>query len=275
MSDVIAAVHALEHRGVRWSIRVTPLDEPDAAILEHNPDRVLPTASAAKILVLVAAASAMESGELDPAEPLSRSVVTPVADSGIWQSLAADTLPAADVALLVGAASDNWATNVLLMRLGGVERIRAMAAERGVSDVDLHDIVRDVRTAQDPATLSSGSARGYTDALVRLWTDSGLRPAVSARVRGWLSEGLDLSMVGGAFGLDPLSHRESDRGYRLANKTGTDLGIRVDVGVVAGPARSLAYAAIASWTDEADPSLREDVLAAMGLLGQTLRTHVD
>lgn len=274
MPELTASIDALQRRGVAWSIRAAPIDAPAEPIFVRDEDRVLPTASAAKILVLMAAASAMESGELGPDDTLSRSTVTPVADSGIWQFLDVDALPASGVAHLVGAASDNWATNVLIARLGGVERVQGMAADLTIPGVALHDIVRDVRASAHPATLNSGSARGYADLLVRLWTDTDLHPAVAARVRSWLRDGLDLSMVGSAFGLDPLAHHDPDRGYGFFNKTGTDLGTRVDVGVVTGPARTLVYAAIARWDEEADPALRDDILAAMRLFGHTLRAHV-
>jgi beta-lactamase class A len=81
-------------------------------------------------------------------------------------------------------------------------------------------------------------------------------------------------MVGSAFGLDPLAHREADRGITLWNKTGTDAGVRADVGVVHGPRRALAYAVLAEWSPTADPALRDRVLAVMGETGRGLRSLV-
>ena len=52
---------------------------------------------------------------------------------------------------------------------------------------------------------------------------------------GWLSLNADLSMVASAFGLDPLAHRSADHGLLLVNKTGTDGGVRSEVGVLRGP----------------------------------------
>ncbi len=76
-------------------------------------DRVLPAASLGKLLLLVEVARS-----LDLAEPLTRLPEDAVADSGLWQHLAVDTLAAGDLAALVGAVSDNLATNVLLRRVG-------------------------------------------------------------------------------------------------------------------------------------------------------------
>jgi beta-lactamase class A len=66
-------------------------------------------------------------------------------------------------------------------------------------------------------------------------------------------------MVAGAFGLDPLAHTAPDRGRWLAHKTGTDLGLRADVGLLRGPRRSVAYAVLAEFDDDR----RGEVLAEM------------
>ena len=126
---------------------------PDGEVLlEHEPDRVLSIASVGKLLLLLAAARAIDEGDLDPAEPLRRTPADEVADSGLWQDLGVDVLPAADVAALIGAHSDNLATNVLLRRLGldTVPRLEHTA---------LHDYVRDARGPDHPPRLASGTAR--------------------------------------------------------------------------------------------------------------------
>jgi len=260
--------------GVRWSVLAVPLPAGEP-LRSRDADLVLPSASTAKVLALLTAADDIEHGDLDPEEPLDRREVAPVHDSGVWQHLAVDRLVVDDVARLVGVTSDNLATNVLLGRLGGVGRVRARAVRFAVDEVALHDIVRDERAPADPPTLSTGSARGYTRLFTRLWTDDGIPPAVASRVRGWLAGGMDLSMVASAFGLDPLAHEASDRGFALVNKTGTDAGIRADAGVVSGPSGSVAYACLAEWTPAgmSDPR-RDDVLAAMREFGHELRRAV-
>ncbi|MFA4841908.1 MAG: serine hydrolase, partial [Agrococcus sp.] len=95
---------------IGWASRPEPLVQVDA-------DAELRVASVAKLLLLAACASAIESGELDPRQQLDRRTVPPVADSGIWQHLEQQTLSVHDVATLIGIASDNLATNVLLETL--------------------------------------------------------------------------------------------------------------------------------------------------------------
>ena len=88
--------------GVGWGlcVRDTASGKVLAAV---DADRVLATASVGKVLLLIEVALRFEAGTLDPLEPLTRTAGDAVADSGLWQHLRSDTLPAADAAALVGA----------------------------------------------------------------------------------------------------------------------------------------------------------------------------
>ena len=81
-------------------------------------------------------------------------------------------------------------------------------------------------------------------------------------------------MVAGAFGLDPLAHSEPDRGYTVYAKTGTERGVRADVGVASSGSRSVIYAFIANWDDAADLSVRDRILADLHEAGATMRWEV-
>jgi beta-lactamase class A len=250
----------------RWSIEVRA--GADAPVLCHHPDRLLRTASVGKVFLLVEVADRIERGLLDPAEPVRRGRVAPVADSGLWQHLATPELPLADAACLVGAVSDNWATNALLDVVGLVAvRDRARALAPGGSM--LHDLVRDDRGAAHPPTLSEGCAADWAALMAGLERGSVVSRAVSARVLAWLATGVDLSMVASALLLDPLAHTEPDRGVRLWNKTGTDSSARADVGVVRGPAGPVAYAAICTW-HRGDDGPRAAVVSAMREIGDVV-----
>ena len=241
-------------RGALWSVQVRRAEGQIAA--QHEPDRLLRTASVGKLFLLERATELIDSGELDPGEPLSRGDGPAVADSGLWQRLDTAQLPVADVARLVGAVSDNWATNVLLARVGLADLPHGPRGSR------LHDYVRDERRPEHPPTLSEGCAAD--------WVEWFLAQPADGRMLDWVELGVDLSMVGSAFGLDPLAHREPDRGVRLWSKTGTSDGVRADVGLVEIDGLRTAYAAICNWpTDGAD--LRDDVLATMGAIGEALR----
>jgi beta-lactamase class A len=253
-----------------WSVLARDVASGEV-LFAHSPHAVLSAASAPKLLLLVACAVLAERGELDLAERLDWSSVEPVGDSGLWQHLAQPTLSVGDAAMLVGAVSDNLATNVLLERIGldAVERVRA---ELGIEGVQLHDRVRDRRGAGHPARLGTASAAGLTDLLARLGARTLASAAACERVLDWLRHSVDLSMVAAAFGMDPLSHGVGDEWPRLLTKTGTDAGVRVDAGLVAGQGRMIAYAALANWPAEVDAT--DAVLASMRGLGAELRRLV-
>ncbi|HEX6151102.1 serine hydrolase [Nocardioides sp.] len=240
-------------RGATWSVQVRRVG--GVVVAEHDPERLLRTASVGKLFLLMRVAALIGTGELDRRELLDRADGPAVADSGLWQHLDTDRLPVEDVARLVGAVSDNWATNVLLARVG-VESL-----PRGPRGSRLHGYVRDTRGPADPPTLSEGCAADWVEVLLGLSDGS--------PVLDWISLGVDLSMVGSAFGLDPLAHQDPDRGVRLWSKTGTSDGVRADVGLVELDGRRTAYAAICNWPPDSE-DLRDRVLAAMRAIGDAL-----
>lgn len=252
--------------GIAWSVLVTAGDD---VLLEHEPDRELSGASLGKLLLLVEVAERVVAAELPPGELLRRTPDDLVTDSGLWQQLLVDELAVLDIALLVGSVSDNLATNVLVREVG-LEAVADRGRRLGLRRTVLHDRVRDVRGPRHPPRLSTVTARELV--LLMAAVSSGAHPALSseaaALVRRWLTAGCDLSMVAAAFGLDPLAHRDLDRGMWLLNKTGTDSTVRGDAGVVTrqDTGEQVTYAVVAEW-EPTGPDRRDDVLAAMRSIG--------
>lgn len=234
---------------VTWSVQVTDAAT-DQVRLERTPGTVLPTASVAKVLLLMEVAARVEGGVLALDQPLDRRVTPRVGDSGLWHRMRQDVLPLEDVALLVASVSDNWATNVL-------------ALEVGLGSSGLLDLVRDQRGPADPPLLSVGNASAWTTLLGRLHR----RESPGAeRVLGWLASGVDHSLVLAAHAADPLVVDAT-----LVNKTGSDPGVRADVGLVTRGGRTLAFAAIAAF----DPSLTEVAVHDLRALGAVLRGSLE
>ena len=262
------------HSGLRWSVHVTdPMAGTVIAAVDAH--RVQRSASLGKILLLVEVARLLENGQLDGSQQLVPRTEDLVADSGLWRHLATASLEVRDCAALVGAFSDNLATNVLLHRVGGAPAVTATASAAGIEGVALHGPVLDVRGPDDPPTLSTASAAGLSVLVGRLERGEIVSRPVSEQVVAWLSLNADLSMVAGAFGLDPLCHTEPDGGVRLWNKTGTTSDVRGDAGVVTGPGGSLAYAVLAAWDDASSPQARASALSGMSRIGAAVRNMVE
>lgn len=258
--------------GLRWSAAILDADS-GVPLWSRNAGDVLKTASVGKIFLLIEVARQAAAGELDMDEMITRTADQMVADSGLWHVLDVESLSIRDCCALIGAVSDNLATNMLVQRIG-IDAVTRTSEGLGFTDSALLDRIREERLPEHPPTLSRGSGRELAMLMSRLHRADIVSPEVSQRVLEWLSLNTDLSMVGGAFGFDPLAHPDPDRGYLLRNKTGTISTARIDVGVVTASGRSLAWAVLANWASD-EPSARDHVLAAMNQLGWWMRAQLD
>jgi beta-lactamase class A len=265
------ALGDLAMNGVQVSARATDLAS-GRALLSVDDHVVMPTASIGKVLLLVEVAAKLREADLGALTILDRTVSDAVGESGIWQHLQAPSLPVADLAALIGATSDNLATNVLI-RAVGLDAVRARTEQLGLTHTALLDLVRDHRGPDDAPQLSVGSAKELTWLFTALARGEVVDAETSERVLAWLSLNTDLSMVASAFGLDPLAHRESDHGLLLVNKTGTDAGVRSEVGVLRGPRAGVVYAVSMNFADTLLSS-RLAVLDGMRAIGLDLLEYV-
>lgn len=266
-----SALGELAYGGAQVSASVIDLDS-DERILQIDDRIVLPTASIGKILLLIEVSARLSQHGAPALEVLDKTARDTVGDSGIWRHLHARSLPLADVATLVGATSDNLATNVLLREVG-LDAVRRRTESLGLMRTALLDLVRDTRGPDDAPQLSVGSTAELSWLFAALARGQVVDALTSSRVLGWLSLNTDLSMVASAFGVDPLSHRGVDHGLQLVNKTGTDEGVRSEAGVLRGPRRGVAYAVSVQFADRSIAS-RLRVLDALRAVGVDVLEYV-
>ncbi len=252
---------------VVWSVCIRNGQGRELACVNH--DACMKIASVGKLLLLIEVARQCDVGDMAGTEVLFRDPLLEVADSGLWQHLHTDRLPIHDLCVLTASVSDNVAANILLQRVG-FERLNDLGAALGLTSTALLDYVRKQRGPNDVPTLSTGSGAELSALMVKIARNELLSQKVSEQLRTWLAAGVDLSMVASAFGFDPLAHTEPDRGYSIVNKTGTDAGIRADVGTLSRHSSQLSYAVIANW-EAGKPDLRDTVLATMHTIGARLR----
>ena len=255
---------------IAWSVCIRNGEGRELACFNHA--ACMEIASVGKLLLLIEVARQCEVGDLAGTEVLFRDPGLVVADSGIWQHLRTDRLPVHDLCVLIASVSDNVATNILLKRIG-FQRLNDLRAALGLTNTALLDYVREQRGPDDVPTFSTGSAAELSSLMSSIARNSVISQAVCEQLRTWLATGVDLSMVASAFNFDPLAHAGPDRGYSVHNKTGTDAGIRADVGTVWRNGNPLSYAVIANW-EPSEPGLRDTVLVTMNTIGKRLRDHM-
>jgi beta-lactamase class A len=270
-SATFSALGDLAYDGAQVSASVTDLDT-GRTLVAIDERIVLPTASIGKILLLVEVSARLTERDISGYGILDKTPRDAVGDSGIWQHLQAPSLPVHDLASLVGATSDNLATNVLLRQVG-LDAVRARTEELGLLRTALLDLVRDSRGPDDAPQLSVGSTAELSWLFASLARGEVVDTLTSSRVLGWLSLNADLSMVASAFGLDPLSHRGTDHGMLLVNKTGTDAGVRSEAGVLRGPAGAVSYAVSVQFNDSG-LAARLRVLEALRTVGLDILEYV-
>lgn len=265
------ALGVLGYDGAQVSASV--LDLATGRVLVSIDDRiVLPTASVGKVLLLIEVSARLTARDVEGYGIIDKSARDAVGESGIWQHLQAPALPIGDLATLVGATSDNLATNLLLAQVG-LDAVRRRAESLGLTRTALLDIVRLMRGPDDAPQLSVGSTSELAWLIGALARGEIVDAVTSQRVMGWLSLNTDLSLVASAFGLDPLAHRRTDHDMLLVNKTGSDTGVRSEVGALRGPHAAVAYAVSVQFDDDR-LTRRLRVIDAMRTIGEDILDYV-
>ncbi|AZU01802.1 serine hydrolase [Brevibacterium linens] len=252
--------------GVRFSALAFDVDSGER-VFAHNENDELDTASMGKVFLLHTALQMSKDGTLDLEERLHRRPSERVDESGIWYLMEQDDLSIFDIALLIGAFSDNFATNVLIRRVG-LANVADQVVKLGYRNSGLHDFLRWPRPAKAPRTLSTGTAAELSDFMARHAKEEFWDESTNEVFRRWLGAGADTSMVASAFDLDPLAHYNYQRDVWVWNKTGTNGTIRADAGIVMTRTRRVAYAVFANWEPGTDRVV--DVMPIMRQAGDAI-----
>ena len=201
---------------------------------EHRADEVFPLASVGKLLLLATLARGFAQGDLDPEEPLILQDEDYCSGSGLLLKLSPRRWTLSELALLTAAVSDNTATNALLRRVG-LDRVDQDARRSGLKHTRILDRIREPRLPEHPPTFAVGTARELAELA-----------AQDNQVLMWMAACTDRSLVAAAIPHDPEDSSVPEvpvPGLWVANKTGTDVGVRCDVGVVRGT-RQVCYAVL-------------------------------
>ncbi|WP_329013288.1 serine hydrolase [Streptomyces sp. NBC_00690] len=232
---------------------------------------VLPVASASKVLLLAEVSRRLDSGELRPDEPVAIHEADAVGGTGLLARLSRRDWTVEDLAWLTASVSDNTATNALL-RTVGLESTARLADAVGLGDLALHDVVRDVRGPDAPPVFATGTAWDLAHLLAGAVRGEMVSPQASARLLGWMRANTDHGLVPALIAHDPYAPFPGPPpagDLLVANKTGTDPGVRADTGVIVGT-RRLAYAVVAHWDTALGSSTERAAVHAIRDVGRSL-----
>jgi beta-lactamase class A len=254
-------------------------------LIETDADEVLPLASVGKLVLLAEIARALADGRIDPREELTVDPEDYCGGSGLLTALSPRRWTILDLVRLTASVSDNTATNALIRRIG-LDHVNDGAQELGLVRTRVLDRIREPRLLSHPPTFALGTAGELAALAARL---AGPEPWARTML-GWLALNTDRSMVAATIPHNPeerdLSERDAHaddrreardapgvrhvhRVLRVGNKTGTDTGIRADVGVVRGD-RMLCYAAVGACA----PGEEHKLVSGMRAVGVLITQHL-
>jgi beta-lactamase class A len=214
------------------------------ATIGYRPERVLPTASTIKLLVLAELFKQVEAGEASLEESLAIVPDDRRGGSGILKDLSPDVrLSARDHAVLMTALSDNTSTAVLVRRLG-LARILASAREWGMPDTAATFKATTIRE------YATSTPRDIVRLLTLIGTDALVSPVACAAIRDILITQQYHDQIGRYLPFNQYA-REGARHEGpviVRSKSGFTAPVRVDAGLVELPG-GVQYA-ICLMTDE-------------------------
>lgn len=242
----------------------------------HN-DEQFPTASAIKLGIVAALMAQVDAGKSSLDEPMMLRRADHVTGSGVLQHLSPGlTMPLRDWAFLMMSISDNLATNVLIDYVG-LDNIQSWLNGAGFADVQLHRPIGFGTPPPDKPHIGTATAAGLTRLLTAVFRRQLLSPTTCDEMMR-LMDGVGADRVGRylPFAFYGADEDEATR-LRLAGKTGTIKGVRVQTAVVwRGPWQNNHGFVITAMTqDDPAPELWSTDAAGNLLIGRLARLMYD
>ena len=201
----------------------------------HRQDEPVATASTYKLPLLIHCALLVEEGRLSWNQPFELQERLKSRGTGVLKDLTAGTrLTLQDVCYLMIALSDNTAADMLVNHLG-IEAVNQSMRDLGFSVTRLEE-QNLTAEAGTRAPLAAGitTPREMGGLLCDLAEQRLASPESTRKMLHMLSAQQDLSMI----------PRHLPPGWQYAGKTGSNPDLRVDVGLVTGPAGARAVLAL-------------------------------
>jgi beta-lactamase class A len=214
--------------------------------IARNAERSMPTASVFKLPLLVEVFRQAATGTLDLDERITLRAEDVVMGSGILRDFGPGLQPTLrDLAMMMVIVSDNSASNLLLDRVGGPQRVNATMRDLGLPSIVVHRRI-DFGEITTNGSLAEAAPRDLMRLVAMLAREELVSPAASREMLAILGRQRYLEQAprfiayrpyAGDFGLpQPI---------KIFNKTGMINGLRADAGLVTiDPDVRIAYSVV-------------------------------
>jgi len=214
--------------------------------LARNDERPMPTASVFKLPLLVEVFRQSEAGALDLDERVTLRAEDAVMGSGILRDFSPGLQPTLrDLAMMMVIVSDNSATNLLLDRVGGPQRVNATMRELGLASIVVHRriVFGEITTN---GSLAEAAPRDLMRLVAMLAREELVSPEASRAMLAILGRQRHLEQAPRFIAYRPYA---GDFGraqpIKVFNKTGFINGLRADTGLITiDPDVRIAYSIV-------------------------------
>ena len=214
--------------------------------VERDADRSMPTASVFKLPVLAEVFRQAEIGKLDLDQRVALRAEDVVMGSGILRDFSPGLQPTlCDLATMMIIVSDNSATNLLLDRVGGPQRVNAAMRELGLPSIMVHRriVFGEITTN---GSLAEAAPRDLLRLVAMLAREELVSPSASREILGILGSQRYLEQAPRFVACRPYAGDFAlAQPIKVFNKTGMINGLRADTGVITiAPDARIAYSVV-------------------------------
>lgn len=208
----------IENMDGQISIYVKDLTQ-NKILYAKDMERIIPTASTIKTLILVNAMEQVEAGKLSLDQPINLNLV-PNVPYGIFTHMTTKTVTLHDVLLFMMCISDNLATNLSIAVLG-MENINATAKRLGLHNLKLQRVMMDFEAAER-GLQNIGTPQDLCDLAELIYKGSAANAIHTKLIEDLMSTGVSHDIM----------TRSIPEEVKVVHKTGGLDRLNHDVGVV-------------------------------------------
>ncbi len=244
----------------------------DQRYAQISENAILPAASSIKIPILITVLKLIDSGELNWNEQLKLNKEAIGGEAGLMQyQRLGQNFPLYEVATEMIRISDNTATNLLIQKIGGINKLNEHLKAFGLTSTKVNNFLPDLEGTNTTSTQDLVLTIAMVDSgqFLSLRSRDLFREVMSTSTTnrllpGGLLKGLDVEK-------ENIDYNLQIQGYRVYNKTG-DIGISyADAGLIQMPDNTRAVAGFIVKGPYNDPRSAELIRQMAAAMAPTLK----